>query len=167
MEFTLRKFKDSDVLSIYKYAKNPKIAQNLRNVFPHPYALKDAAEFVTDALNDGETRQCLRAIEVDGEAVGSICVSFKEDVYQKCAEIGYWLGEPFWNHHIMSRAIAQMCEYVFAHYDIVRIEAQVFAYNTASIRALANAGFQKEGILEKRVFKNGEIFDECRMARLK
>ena len=167
MEFTLRKFKDIDVLPIFHYGSNPKIAQNMRNAFPDPYTLKDAAEFVTNALNDKEIKQCLRAIEIDGKAVGSIGVFLKEDVYQKCAHIGYWLGEDYWNHHIMSRAIAQMCDYVFANYDVVRIEAEVFAYNTASIRALLNAGFQKEGILEKRVFKNGQIYDECLLARLK
>ena len=44
---------------------------------------------------EGKT-QLSRAIVVDGEAVGSIAVMLKDDVYCKSAELGYWLGEPFW-----------------------------------------------------------------------
>lgn len=39
--------------------------------------------------------QCTRAVVVNGEAVGSIGIFLKDDVYCKSSEIGYWLGEPF------------------------------------------------------------------------
>lgn len=167
MKFELRKWRSEDAESVAKFANNQKIANNLRNVFPFPYTLDDAKWYVNSCIDADATRQCTRAIVVDGEAVGSIGVFLKDDVYCKSAEIGYWLGEPFWSKGIVSESIRQICSYTFAHYDIVRIFAEPFAYNIGSRKALEKAGFQLEGILKKSVCKNDEILDSCMYALIK
>ncbi len=53
----------------------------------------------------------------------------------------------------------KICEYVFAHTDILRIFAEPFAYNQASCRVLEKAGFQLEGILRRNAVKNGNVLD--------
>lgn len=161
MDFILRTWYKSDIDSVAKYANNKKIADNLRNAFPWPYTYEDARGYVTSCIEAGETRQCTRAIDVDGEAVGSIGIFLEEDVYCKNAEIGYWLAEPFWGRGIMSAAIRQLTEDAFEHYDLARIHAEPFAHNQGSRRALEKAGYTLEGILKNRVFKNTEIFDSC------
>lgn len=55
-------------------ANNPKIAANLRNVFPNPYTLDDAKWYVNDCMEHEGKGQLTRAIVVDGKAVGSIGV---------------------------------------------------------------------------------------------
>lgn len=159
--FLLRPWKAEDASSIEQYAKSAKVAANLRDAFPHPYTAKDAEWFVDSCLNGNEEVQLCRAIEVDGKAVGSISLLRQNDVYQKSAELGYWLGEPFWGRGIMTEAVRQICEEAFARYDIVRIFAEPFAYNMGSRRVLEKAGFQLEGILKKSVYKNGVIGDSC------
>lgn len=159
--FQLRKWKTDDIESVAKHANNKKIADNLRNVFPYPYTLNDAERYVNFCIDSGEEYQCCRAIVVNGEAVGSIGIFIKDDVYCKSGEIGYWLGEEFWGKGIMSQAIKEICEVAFKNYDIVRIYAEPFARNVGSRRALEKAGFKLEGILEKSVYKNGEIGDSC------
>lgn len=166
MEFVLRKWRASDADSIVKYANNKKIADNLRDGFPHPYVLADAQNYIRSMSPDSDARICL-AIEAGGEAVGSIGVFLKEDVYRKSAEIGYWLGEPFWGHGIMTEAIRQMCGMAFERLDIVRIYAEPFAYNAGSRRALEKAGFILEGVLRKSICKNGQIHDSCIYALVK
>lgn len=161
MNFILRPWQESDIDSVAKYANNKKIADNLRDAFPWPYTHEDARGYVLSCLAAGEARQCTRAIDVDGEAVGSIGIFLEEDVYCKNAELGYWLAEPFWGHGIMSDAIRQLTGHGFAHYDLARIHAEPFAHNFGSRRALEKAGYRLEGILKKRVFKNAEIFDSC------
>ena len=150
MEFILRPWTIEDVDSVYLYANNEKIAANLRDVFPFPYAYDDARQFVLS---------CIQA--VDGQAVGSISVTLGEDVYRKSGEIGYWLGEPFWGRGIMSRAIRRMCEEAFSRYDIARIHAEPYAANLGSRRALEKAGFTLEGILRQSVYKRGRLLDSC------
>ena len=161
MNFELRQWQHTDAESIVKHASNEKIANNLRNVFPYPYTIEDAKWYIIDCINSNKTNQCRRAIVVNGEVVGSIGIFIKDDVYCRSAEIGYWLGEAYWNKGIMSSAIKEMCDSAFEKYDIVRIFAEVFAYNIGSRKVLEKSGFQLEGILNKSVYKNGRIFDSC------
>ncbi len=163
----LRKWKSEDIENVAKYANNIKIANNLRNAFPHPYTLEDAERYVSSCIANSESDQCCRAIVVAGEVVGSIGIFIKDDVYCKSAEIGYWLAEPFWGRGIMTQAIMQLCEYAFDTYDIVRIFAEPFANNSGSRRSLEKAGFTLEGILKNSVYKNGQIVDSCIYAFIK
>ena len=167
MEFTLQKWSSEFIDDVAKYANNFAIAKNLRNAFSFPYTRQDAEWYVNSCASNDESAQCTRAIVVNGEAVGSIGFFIKDDVYSKSAEIGYWLGEPFWGKGIMSSAIAQLCSFGFENYDIVRIFAEPFSYNMGSRRALEKSGFKLEGELEKSVFKNGEFYNSCMYALIK
>lgn len=167
MEFSLEKWSLDFVGDVAKYADNINIAKNLRNAFPNPYSLQDAENFVKSCIDGGDEKQCLRAITACGEAVGSIGFFIKDDVYCKNAELGYWLGEPFWGKGIVSSAITQICEYGFENYDIVRIYAEPYSHNIGSRKALEKAGFIYEGKLKKSVYKKGEFFDSCIYALIK
>lgn len=161
MKFKLRDWNYEDVESLAYQANNIKIAQNLRDAFPHPYTLEDAENYITMCINNPDIKAYTKAIEVDGKAVGSIGVFIKDDVYCKSGELGYWLGEPYWGAGIMTEAIKKICEEVFSKYSLVRIYAEPFIYNEASKRVLEKAGFTLEGILKKSVYKNGIITDSC------
>ncbi len=67
----LRPWKTEDTKVLATAANHPQIAQNLRNVFPYPYTVEDAAWFINDCIQKEGTDQLLRAIEVDGTIVGS------------------------------------------------------------------------------------------------
>lgn len=151
--------------SITRYAANPNVAANLRNVFPSPYTRADADAYIRDCMEHEGNRQLCRAVLIDGEAVGSIGVFQGKDVYEKSAELGYWLGEPFWGQGIMTRAVRLLCEEAFDTLRVVRIFAEPFAANLGSRRVLENAGFRLEGLLKDSVFKNGLLQDSCIYAR--
>lgn len=159
MDFELRPWCGKDAESITRYANNHRIADQLRNIFPHPYRLEDAVAFIAGCVADDDRTRCCRAIVVNSEAVGGIGVFPKGDVYRKSAEIGYWLGEPYWGRGIMSAAIRQICSHALRAYDLVRIFSEPFARNKRSCRALENAGFTHEGTLRYSVWKNGELLD--------
>ena len=167
MNWRLRNWQIEDVRSIAKYADNPRIAENLRDVFPSPYTIKDAEDYVAYCLALDETAGLQRVIEVDGEAAGNISISCGSDVYRKSAELGYWLAEPFWGKGIMTEAIRLVCAEAFQRYDIVRIYAQPFGWNLGSRRALEKAGFILEGILRSSICKNGKIGNSCIYALLR
>ena len=167
MEFKLEKWSTYYIEDVARYANNKAIAKNLRNVFPNPYTIQDAALYVNSCALDDERKQCTRAIVINGECVGSIGIFIKDDVYCKSGEIGYWLGEPFWGKGIMSNAITEICKFCFENYDIVRIFAEPFSYNIGSRKALEKAGFTLEGEHKKSVFKYGEFYDSCVYALIK
>nr|WP_325211900.1 GNAT family protein [uncultured Oscillibacter sp.] len=167
LSFSLRPWQKTDAESIAMAADNPNIAVNLRNVFPSPYTLKDAEWFVGDCIAQGEARRLMRAIVIDGRAAGSVSVSVKDDVYEKSAELGYWLAEEHWGRGVMTEAVRQICREAFSRFDILRIFAEPFADNLGSRRVLEKAGFTCEGTMRNGVFKKGRVGSYCMYALLR
>ena len=158
MHFTLRPFTINDLDSLVKYANNPKIANNLTDKFPYPYTKENGKMFIEFATKNTPTN--IFAIDINGEACGGIGIHPQEDVHRKNAELGYWLGEPFWGNGIITKAIEQIADYGFKNFDITRIFARPYGTNFASQRVLEKAGFILEARFEKTLFKNGEYKDE-------
>lgn len=153
----VRQWRAEDVDAVAKYADNPGIARNMRDGFPQPYNRVDAEVFVTMAMHNPNAS--FLAVEVDGEAVGSIGYVPKTDVERVSAEVGYWLAEPYWGRGIVTDALQVMADYIFTHTDILNLYAKIFEYNTASMRVLEKAGFEKRAILRKAAIKNDRVID--------
>lgn len=167
MNFTLRKWDILDAGTLARYANNGKIAQNLRDAFPYPYTLTDAEAYIDGCLAaDGAAALCY-AIELDGQAAGSIGLFRGSDVYRKCAELGYWLAEEYWGRGVMTGAVRRLCAEGFAKWDIARIYAEPFTDNLGSRRVLEKAGFTQEGTMRRGAYKNGAYRDWCMYALLR
>jgi ribosomal-protein-alanine N-acetyltransferase len=160
----LRSFRASDAESLARYANNRLVWRNVRDQFPHPYTLKDARQFI--ARMRDEPREVVFAIEVEGEAVGSIGVRLKDDIERFNAEVGYWLGEPFWGQGLMTEVVRAFVPYALKEYSVQRLEAWVFEWNPASARVLEKAGFSREGTLRKSALKDGQVIDRWLYAYL-
>jgi RimJ/RimL family protein N-acetyltransferase len=161
----LRSFQQSDAARLAFLANNKKIWINLRDGFPYPYSLKDAGLFIDNCLK--MKPQTVFAILFDEDLCGSIGLFKKEDVYRKSAEIGYWIGEPYWGRGIASLAVEKIVEFGFAELDINRIFTGIYDYNIASQKVLLKNGFTKEAVFEKAVYKNGKFVDEIRFSLIK
>lgn len=162
--FMLREWQDGDCESLVLHANNPKIANKLRDIFPQPYTLQDAQDWV--AITQKQSfPQTNFAIVVDNTAVGGIGLLTKDDVYRRNIEIGYWLGEQFWGGGIMTEAVKSICNYAFQSFDIVRIYAEVFASNMVSQKVLEKAGFCFDAEIKYSIFKNGR-FDSSKIYSL-
>ena len=155
---TLRKWCDSDIESLAKYANNINIARFLTDAFPHPYSIEDANAYISIVKDENPTK-CF-VIDLNGEAIGSIGIFPQADVHRKNAEMGYWLAEEFWGRGIMPQAIRLIVDYGFMTFDITRIFARPYGHNLKSQRVLEKAGFILEVRFEKTLFKNGEFVDE-------
>lgn len=161
---TIRDWRVGDAASIAPLANNRAIWLNLRDRFPHPYTLADAEAFI--AITMAETPARNFAICLDDAAIGSIGIIPGNDIYRKSAEIGYWLGEPYWGRGYATEAIRGFSDWAFTSYDLVRIFAMAFTYNQASARVLEKAGFVREATSRCAAIKNGKIWDEWLYARV-
>ncbi len=94
----LRPWALSDLDSLVMYANNWNIAKNLTDKFPFPYTESSGRGFIEYATKDAHNY--LFAIDIDGQAVGSIGIHPQDDIHRKNAELGYWLAEPFWGRGI-------------------------------------------------------------------
>ena len=158
----LRKICRTDAEQIAKLMNNKKVVANLRDLIPFPYRLEDAEEFI--GFCEHEDPAANFAIDLDGLLAGVIGLTIQNDIHRKTAEIGYWLGEPFWNKGIMTEAVKAIVDYGFKELDLVRIFTGVFEHNKASHRVLQKAGFKFECIFRKAIIKYGEVMDEFRYA---
>ena len=154
---TIRPWRASDLESLVVHADNPRIAANLRDVFPSPYTRADGEVWL--AIAAAEVHPSNFAIDVDGAAVGGIGLRLGEDVHRRTAEIGYWLGEAHWGRGIATDAVGALTRWGIQAFDLVRIDAHVFAPNVASARVLEKNGYVLEGRLRRAVEKRGVILD--------
>jgi RimJ/RimL family protein N-acetyltransferase len=161
----LRSLTTEDAPALAQLANNKKVWDNVRDILPHPYTIHDAVFFIN--LIKQENPQVSFAIEYDGTFCGMIGLVPQKDVYRKTAEIGYWLGEPFWGKGIATRAVKLISDYGFTEMDFIRIHTGIFEYNLGSMKVLEKNGYKKECVFEKSIIKNGQIWDEHRYSKIK
>lgn len=161
----LRGFRDEDCDRLAELINNKKIWDNVRDMLPYPYSRENATEYINMCKEENPAQKF--AIEFNGELAGGIGLVLQADIYRLSAEIGYWVGEPFWGLGIAPKAVELITEYGFNQLGLVRIYTGVFDFNKASQRVLEKAGFKFECIFEKSVVKNGKVIDEYRYSRIK
>jgi ribosomal-protein-alanine N-acetyltransferase len=127
---SVRTFLPADAASLARLGNNRAIWLNLRDRFPHPYLEKDAAWYIDFVLTKGSYHSF--AIDVDGQAVGGVSLRPGEDIERIGAEIGYWLGEPYWGRGIMTDAVRLTTEYALSDLNLERVFAVPFTTNVAS-----------------------------------
>jgi len=159
----VRPWRLDDAESLARHANNRKIWLAVRDLFPHPYTIQDAREFLQRTISEGSAMKF--CIEIDGVAVGGIGVHPGEDVHRYTATAGYWLGEEFWGRGVMTEAVTAVTDFCFENFLLRRISAEVFANNPASARVLEKAGFTFEGCLKNDVLKDGKLLDSLLYAR--
>ncbi len=160
----LRSLTDDDKEPLALLANNKKIFDNVRDGFQHPYTIDDAVSFINTIKN--EKPQVTFAMEYEGKFCGMIGLIPQKDVYRKTAEIGYWLGEPFWNKGIVTKAVELVTDYGFNELNFIRIHTGIFEYNIASMKVLEKNGYVKDGVFKKSIIKNGKIWDEHRYSKI-
>lgn len=159
MECIIREWKIEDATRLAEMLNNRNILNNLRDGLPYPYTEKDADEYIKSMLAADKTKTFAFAITVEDKVIGSIGVFRCDNIHSRTAEMGYYIGEPYWGCGLGTSAVIQVTTYIFEHTDIIRIFAEPFAYNTASCRVLEKAGFQFEGLLRSNAIKNGKVID--------
>ena len=154
---TIKPIQEENVSQLAQLANNKRIWDNLMDYIPHPYTIQDAYRFI--ATMSDENPQVTFGIYYKMELCGVIGLVLKTDVYRLTAELGYWVGEPYWGKGIATKAISLITSYGFNKLSLVRISANVFDHNQASMRVLEKNGFEKDAILKKRAIKNDQIID--------
>ena len=161
----VRSLRDADAAELTRHANNRNVWLQLRDRFPHPYTIDDARRFIAFASHaDPETEF---AITVRDSAIGAIGVTLGKDVERCSAEVGYWIGEPYWGRGIATRALLGFTRHAFEAYDLERLFAVPFASNAASCRVLEKAAYRLEGRMRRSAIKDGAVQDQCLYAVLR
>ncbi|MCS0505025.1 GNAT family N-acetyltransferase [Ancylobacter mangrovi] len=156
----LRAPRIEDMAWIAELADNRKVAEMTANI-PHPYGMADAAAFVAnlpggpDAVtfavflkNEAALRGADESTFGPPIPVGMCGFNRRED---DVPEIGYWLGEPYWDRGIATEATRALIDHAFGDRDLEALVGAARVVNPASRRVLEKCGFQWTGVGLTRV----------------
>ena len=152
---TLRPFTLDDAPAVQRLCGAYEVALNTLMI-PHPYPDGAAEEWISRHGEDYEQNRIHHFAIDDGELAGAMGLVMKGD---GIAEIGYWIGVPFWGRGYASEAAREVLRYGFEDCNLHRIFAGYFTRNPASGRVMEKAGMKYEGTLRHHALKWGEYVD--------
>lgn len=140
----LRAPHEEDIDALAHLANNANVATMVSRM-PHPYTAKDAADFVRRA-NTGEIGKCVYAITRGDNGAFLGCCALEPQEDERTLEIGYWLGEPYWNRGYGTEAAHALIDMAFrTRNNIDQIDARCRVTNIASRRVIHKCGAQYQG----------------------
>lgn len=137
---TLEPLAPAHAAGIQALAADPRIGATSR--VPHPYPPDGAAQFIalkSAARADGTAH--VAAILLDGAVVG--CCGLEDLRQPEGAELGYWVGVPYWGRGIAGAAVRLMLAHAFGPLGLAVVRARVLEANDASVRVLERSGFSR------------------------
>ena len=133
-----------DIDALAHLANNAKVATMVSRM-PHPYTVADAADFVRRANNGGIGKAVFAITKADtGEFMGCCGLEMDPDDPSR-GEIGYWLGERYWNKGYATEAAQVLVDMAFRDDTLEMLDARCRVVNTASRRVIQKCGFQYQG----------------------
>jgi RimJ/RimL family protein N-acetyltransferase len=156
----LRAPRRHDVKTIARFANDRRVAENTARI-PHPYTADDAEQFVV-AVNR-QPGEATFVILLDDEPIGACGVEPRESD----AEIGYWLGVPYWGRGYATEAVRAVIDHAFGDLGHDTLQAGARVSNPASRRVLEKCGFQWTGVglYRIRAIKSSAPLDRFRLDR--
>ena len=137
---TIRKIRTEDIPSLVKYANNPKIAQSVSNI-PYPYSEFDAVvriKYVHQGLKENIGYLFGIIFQETGELIGEMSLHLQTSPV--IAQLGYWIGGPFWNKGIATEATGAILKFGFRQLNLGLIYAEPCIENEASKKVLLKSG---------------------------
>jgi 8-oxo-dGTP diphosphatase len=143
----LRPLEPGDADAVRPLVGNWDVARFLPHV-PYPYGPGAAEDWI------GHTRRGLAAgsevtlavtCKEDAALVGAISLNLS--LHGRSAELGYWIGRPYWGHGYATEAAAAMLRHGFERLGLQRVGARTLGHNKPSLRVLEKLGlrFEREG----------------------
>jgi RimJ/RimL family protein N-acetyltransferase len=151
----LRPLERRDAADVQRYASDREVAANTL-VIPHPYPDGAAEAFIQNTYEEarrGEAYIYAIVLKTDSALVGVIGLHPQKE--HDRAEIGYWIGRPFWNQGYATEAARALVAFGFEELGLNRIYARYFLRNPASGRVQQKIGMRYEGTLRQEVKKWG------------
>lgn len=161
----LSQLEERDVPFIVEYLQH-RIFSDLTSNIPYPYVENDARSWLKMSKEafDTNTGYTFAIRNKEGQIIGAIGLHDRDD---DKAELGYWIGIPYWNKGYVTEAAKAIIDFGFNELKLNKIFATHFPHNPASGRIMEKAGMEQEAVLIKEVKKDGEYFDLVRYCILK
>ncbi|MBT8082966.1 MAG: GNAT family N-acetyltransferase [Gammaproteobacteria bacterium] len=155
----LRPFRSSDAPAVQELAGERDIADTTMNI-PHPYEDGMAEEWIAGhepGYNEGTMATFAIVLRDNAQLIGAMGLQIGRSLNK--AELGYWVGKPFWNRGYATEAAVAMLDFGFDELGLNRIQAAHLARNPSSGRVMEKAGMVLEGTARQDAIKWGRYED--------
>lgn len=149
----LRSFTVADAPEVKRLAGDKHIASTTLNI-PHPYPEGAAEMWIASQMqriDTGQTDTFAITLREDGTLLGAIGLDVQKQ--HRLAELGYWIGHPYWNCGYCTEAARAVIGYGFHALELNRIVARHFTRNPASGRVMQKIGMKQEGHFRQAALK--------------
>jgi len=156
----IRSFTLDDASDVQQLAGDRIIADTTR-IVPHPYVDGMAEEWIRSHYPPGPESDAIElaiTLQTDRTLIGAISL-VEINRQDSRAELGYWIGKPFWGKGYCTEAAAELLAYAFETVGLNRVSARHLARNPASGRVLEKIGMRHEGCLRQHN-KKWEAFED-------
>lgn len=137
----LRPWRDEDAPALYRYASDPRVGPIAG--WPVHTDVKNSREIIRGVLSEPETYAVV--LKQSGEPVGSagIMLPGRGNLPMEPgeAEIGYWIGVPYWGRGLIPEAVEALLKRCFTELDCRRVWCVSFEGNQRSERVQEKCGF--------------------------
>jgi [ribosomal protein S5]-alanine N-acetyltransferase len=151
----LRSYTETDIPDLARLAGAREVAATTLRI-AHPYTEQHARDFMAMAQEENKAWFAV-ALRATGQLCGGVGLRIEAEHLR--AELGYWIGLPYWGNGYASEAAQAALWYAFENLGLHRVTATYFKGNTASEKILLKIGMQREGCMREHVRKWGEFID--------
>jgi ribosomal-protein-alanine N-acetyltransferase len=149
----LRPFTLEDEAAVFALASDPEVARFVRfEAHRTPAETRAFLELVEQHYRRGEPFAWAIVHREDGRLIGS-CGFVSQAVERRSAEIGYWLGKPYWGRGYAVEAARALVRFGFEQMELDRIEAKCFVENRAGQCVIEKLGMKFEGTDRSEIIK--------------
>jgi RimJ/RimL family protein N-acetyltransferase len=155
----LRPLQLEDAPEMQRLAGDREIASTTLTI-PHPYEDGMAEAWIRSTWEQHQKGEAIALAIVERQQqafLGIIGLHLRPE--HERAEMGYWIGQPYWGRGYVTEAARRMLRYGFEELGLNRIYASHFGHNPASGRVMQKIGMRYEGLSRQHVKKWGEFVD--------
>jgi len=155
----LRPFSLSDAKDVQRLAGDWAVADTTARI-PHPYEDGLAEEWISCHEAEFRKGKCVNfaiALKSEGAFIGAIALM--DIAKDHKAELGYWIGKPYWNMGYCTEAAGNVVRYAFETLQLKRVTSHHLSRNPASGRVMQKVGMSHEGTRRAEMLKWGKLED--------
>jgi RimJ/RimL family protein N-acetyltransferase len=159
----LRAFEEDDIPRVNQLVWDPEVSRFLAMAWPE--SLSETRRF-WERTRTGRAEGPTFVVEtLPGELVG-LCGLFDLRPRARTAELGIWIGRPYWNRGFGTDAVRTLSRFAVQEMNLARVALSVYESNVRGIRSYEKAGFKEEGRERRAHFIDGRHVDVVRMGLL-
>ena len=142
----LRLWKETDAAECYRYAKDPRVGPIAG--WPAHTSVEISRQIIRDVLAVPETYAIV--LKETGLPIGSISLHFHSDLAEQEdeAELGYWLGVPYWGQELVPEAATEILRHAFEDLHLAQVWCGYYDGNDKSKRVQEKLGFRYQWTTE-------------------